>query len=109
VSGTSTAEAEVVGGDVTNTPTAGPSPTGATPTRVASRTPSPVAGTQVAQITTTPGTLVAGPSATPGPTELPDTGFADDVGVPGLIILGMALVAVVIVVRRGWRCANPQT
>jgi hypothetical protein len=106
--GTATAEAEVVGGDVTETVTAGPSPTGPTPTRVASRTPSQVAGTQIAQVTTTgtPGTSVPGPSVTPGPsptgraTELPDTGFADDVGVPGLIILGMALVAVVIVVRR---------
>ncbi len=97
---TATAELVVVGGDVTATPTDGPSPTGATPTRVASRTPSPVG--QVVEVTTTgtPGTLVPGPSLTPGPTELPDTGFADDVGVPGLIILGLALIAVMIVVRR---------
>lgn len=100
LSGTATAEAVVVGGD--ETATAGPSPTGATPTRVASRTPSPVAGTQVAQVTTTgtPGTSVPGPTSTAGPSELPDTGFAEDVGVPGLIILGLALIAVVIVVRR---------
>jgi hypothetical protein len=36
----------------------------------------------------------------PGATALPDTGFMDDVGVPGLIIAGLALVTVVIIARR---------
>lgn len=79
-----------------------------TPTRLPSRTPSPV-GTAVAQVsstvviqvttTGTPGTQIA-ITATPGPTQLPGTGFAEDAGVPGLIILGLALVGVVIIARR---------
>ena len=38
------------------------------------------------------------PTATP--TALPVAGFADDVGVPGLVMLGMLLVVVVIVARQ---------
>jgi hypothetical protein len=69
---------------VTDTPSpTGPTPTGPTPTR----TPTPLVG-------------VLTPTRTPTPTRLPDTGFADEVGIPGLILLGFALVAVVIVARR---------
>jgi len=38
--------------------------------------------------------------ATPTPTALPDTGFIDDVGLPGLLGLAAALVLVVFIVRR---------
>jgi hypothetical protein len=76
-----------------------------TPTRLPSRTPTQV-GTALAQITTTgtPGTAIAvtaaAGTATRQATALPGTGFADDAGVPGLVILGIALVGVVIIARR---------
>ena len=120
---TAAAETEVAGGtggDVT--PTNDPNATGttiggaaATPTRLATRTPTQTggtgAGTAVAQVTTTgtPGTLAppgtqgtggGNASATPRATALPGTGFADDAGVPGLVFLGIALIGIVIIARR---------
>jgi hypothetical protein len=38
------------------------------------------------------------PTATP--TALPATGFADEAGLPGLLLMGGALVAVLLVARR---------
>jgi hypothetical protein len=83
-----------------------PSPTGPTPT--ASKTPSP---TRLGGHTATPlvgglGTVTPQSAALetgtprPGSTQLPTTGFADEAGVPGLILLGFVLIAVVIVARR---------
>lgn len=37
---------------------------------------------------------------TPTPSGLPDTGFADDVGLPGLVIVSLALLGIVIISRR---------
>jgi hypothetical protein len=37
---------------------------------------------------------------TPHPTALPTAGFADEVGLPGLLLMAVVLVAVVIIVRR---------
>ena len=37
---------------------------------------------------------------TPAPTELPDAGFADDVGIPGLLTLAGVLVLIVFFARR---------
>jgi hypothetical protein len=37
---------------------------------------------------------------TPGATELPDTGFMDDVGLPGLVAVAASLVLVIILARR---------
>jgi hypothetical protein len=37
---------------------------------------------------------------TPTPAGLPDAGFADDVGLPGLVIMGLALIGIVIITRR---------
>ena len=48
-------------------------------------------------------TAVIAPTATPTatPTELPGTGgFAEDIGVPGMLLLAAVLVAVIIVARR---------
>ncbi|MEN8172422.1 MAG: hypothetical protein ABFS03_06025 [Chloroflexota bacterium] len=39
-------------------------------------------------------------TTTPGATALPDTGFADDVGIPGLLTLAGILVLVVFLARR---------
>jgi hypothetical protein len=79
----------------TNTFTPGPSPTlfgaagTATPQPLKTRTPTPslVGGVKTA-------------TRLPTSTALPATGFADDVGMPGLIVLGLALVGVLIVARR---------
>jgi len=70
---------------VTAPPTFTPSPTktGPTPTKVkASATP------------------LGGSVKTATPTQLPGTGFADEAGVPMLIVLSVALVAVAVIVRR---------
>jgi cytoskeletal protein RodZ len=89
----------------TNTPrpTSTPAPTSSpTPTQVvviASATPAvplattdPVTATAAAALT-----LTAQPTATA--TALPVTGFADEVGLPGLLFLGVALIAVFILAR----------
>jgi Tfp pilus assembly protein PilV len=54
-------------------------------------------GTQSAQQT-----LNASGATTPSPTPtaLPSTGFADEIGLPGLLVLGAALLVVVVVARR---------
>lgn len=70
---------------------ASPSPTGPSPTpnRTPSKTPTPLVGG------------LGGVTATPiGTSALPGTGFADDAGVPAMILATLALVAVVIVARR---------
>ncbi|HBX71331.1 MAG TPA: hypothetical protein DEH25_18635 [Chloroflexi bacterium] len=41
-----------------------------------------------------------GLTATPTSTQLPNTGFADDVGIPGMIALAGALVVVIFLARR---------
>ena len=52
-------------------------------------------------------TMQAGGSATstPIPTALPDTGFMDDAGAPGLLVMALALILVVLLARR-LRMAN---
>lgn len=102
----------------TATNTAGPSPTPSrTPTRIGGS-----AGTAIAQVTgsatasTATPTRIGGATATrtptvsggggegltrtPTPTALPDTGFADEVGGPGLLILAIALVVVFFLARQ---------
>lgn len=64
----------------TEPPTAIPTPEPAT------ETPTPVA---------TRGLIL-----TPTPSGLPDAGFADDVGLPGLVFVALALVGIVIISRR---------
>ncbi len=94
----------------TNTPAptdTSPPPAGATVSPTPSGGPgtlrAPTAGgptatpTRIGAATSTP--LVGG-LRTPTPTQLPGTGFADEAGVPQLILLGLALVAVVVVARR---------
>lgn len=93
-----------------------PAPTD-TPPPAATDTPLPPAPTSTrlsaAAATNTPGGAVGSATPTPlvgglrptatrtaVPTQLPGTGFADEAGVPGLILLSLALVAVVIIARR---------
>lgn len=98
----------VIDGVPSETPT-GPTPTASlspTPTRLGGRTATPLVG-GLGSVTPTTGTgtpqlgisqtLTAQPGAA---TQLPATGFADEAGVPGLILLGFALIAVVIIARR---------
>lgn len=51
-------------------------------------------------LTFTPSPLAPRPTATPTVAALPDSGFVEDVGLPGLIVAAVGLVAVVVVVRR---------
>ena len=58
-------------------------------------------GTQSAQQTlAASGQITPSAVATATATALPATGFADEVGLPGLLILGVALLVVIVVARR---------
>ncbi|MBI5081202.1 MAG: hypothetical protein HZC38_14105 [Chloroflexi bacterium] len=82
-----------------------------TPTRIVSLSTATPTGTRP---TSTPGTPGTGTSAsgigggavdltqtrTPTPTGLPETGFAEDVGIPTMIIAAILLIGIVIVARQ---------
>jgi cytoskeletal protein RodZ len=55
--------------------------------------------TATAQVTAGTATPAAG-TGTPSPTTLSQTGFADEVGLPGLFIAALILVAVILLARR---------
>ncbi len=87
-----------------NTPTLTPSNT-ATPVLAPTNTPTPSNGTPDPAATATVAALLtqqAGGGATliPTATALPDTGFADDFGVPGLVLIAAVLVVIIILSRR---------
>ena len=87
-----------------NTPTLTPSNT-ATPVLAPTNTPMPSDGTPDPAATETVAALLtqqAGGDATlvPTATALPDTGFADDFGVPGLVLVAAVLVVIIILSRR---------
>ena len=85
---------------VTNTPTS--TPVVAVPTEVLV-TPTANALTQTVEALLLTQTALAGGgvgTVTPTATGLPDTGFADDVGVPGLLGLTLVLVVVIFLARR---------
>ncbi len=94
---------------ITNTP----EPVTPTPSKtpVLAPTDTPSTGTEVTQDprTATVSALLTqqagGLTTTPTTTQLPDTGFADDVGIPGMIALAAALVVVIFLARR-LRTAN---
>jgi hypothetical protein len=82
-----------------------------TPTRVVSLSTATPTGTRPTLAPLTPGTGTAEnggsggggditPTRTPTPTALPETGFAEDVGIPGLIIAAIALIAMVVIARQ---------
>jgi hypothetical protein len=82
---------------VTETPTGGPTVHPATETVQALLTQAAVAQTQAAEeiLTVTPTATIV----------LPDTGFADDIGLLGMFMLGSALILVIFFARR-LRSAN---
>lgn len=92
----------------TETPT--PAPTGtATPVLAPTNTPEPEDGTPGTPDTAATETVAAlltqqaaGEETTPVPTStaLPDTGFADDFGVPGLALIAGVLLVIIILSRR---------
>jgi cytoskeletal protein RodZ len=75
-------------------PSSTPGPTN-TQTPIQTSTPEILATTSVPTIEPT-----IAPTITPTPTALPSTGFADEIGLPGLISLGITLVVVALVARR---------
>jgi hypothetical protein len=86
----------------TPVPTATMTPTAvvvvASPTPTSGATIDPGIATAIAQATLA--AAQGGGGGTPTPTALPATGFADEVGLPGLVLLGVLLVVVVIVSRQ---------
>ena len=88
----------------TNTPlpaTVTPSPTAviaatSTPTGGPEVTVDPRTATVAALLTQQAGGLTLTPTAT----QLPDTGFIDDVGIPGMLALAAALIVVIFLARR---------
>ena len=82
---------------ITNTVPPTNTPVIAEATATSSPTPAPATITIAAGLT-----IVAGSTQTiiPTSTGLPNTGFADDVGAPGLILIAIALVVVIFLVRR---------
>ncbi len=92
----------------TNTPTktSTPTPTNtSTPVLAPTNTPEPVSldpGTATVSALLTQQAAVGGADGTPIPTStaLPDTGFADEFGVPGLLLIAGVLVVVIILSRR---------
>ena len=86
----------------TNTPTMVPSSTSTpvlAPTNTPDGTDDPAATETVAALLTQ---QAGGGGATPIPTAtaLPDTGFADDFGVPGLVLVAGVLMVIIILSRR---------
>ncbi len=87
----------------TNTPTLVPSSTSTpvlAPTNTPDGTDDPAATETVAALLTQQ--AGGGEGATPFPTAtaLPDTGFADDFGVPGLVLVAGVLMVIIILSRR---------
>lgn len=79
----------------TSSPTPVLAPTD-TPAGAVQATTDPRTATVSALLTQQAGNLTAMPTST----GLPDTGFADDVGIPGMIALAAALVVVIFLARR---------
>lgn len=82
------------------TETSTPIPTNtATPVLAPTNTPDPATETVAALLTQQAG---GGADETPVPTAtaLPDTGFADDFGVPGLLLIAGVLMVIIILSRR---------
>lgn len=86
---TSTPVVAAIDPTATNTPTVVVAPTN-TPT-LGTFTPTSAAQIAAQVDTATP---------TPSPTSLPSTGLADQVGVQGLVLVGLALIAVIILARQ---------
>jgi cytoskeletal protein RodZ len=118
---TSTAEAALWTPTSPPTPLASPSPSPVPMTPTSSPTPVIAVNTPTVTLTTDPATLIAmqtqlseqmtstalaqvtsvsaGATAAT-PSAMPRTGFFDEIGLPGLIVLALALIAVIFLARR---------
>lgn len=100
---TATAEAAARRPTATPSPTASQTPT-ITPTPVVVEDTEEPGGPTGQDLTATVAYLLTQAAqtqtVTPTATGLPDTGFADDVGVPGMLAMAVVLVAVIFLVRR---------
>jgi len=96
---TQTAVAQALTQTAAVTPTLPPTntPVIAQPTETLSPTPNPATATVGAAFTQI---AVSTQTVIPTSTALPNTGFADDVGLPGMFVLALALVVVIFLVRR---------
>ena len=83
----------------TNTPTMVPSTT-STPVLAPTNTPDDLAATETVAALLTQQAGGAGATPIPTATALPDTGFADDFGVPGLVLVAGVLMVIIILSRR---------
>lgn len=83
----------------TNTPTMVPSST-STPVLAPTNTPDDPAATETVAALLTQQAGGGGATPIPTATALPDTGFADDFGVPGLVLVAGVLMVIIILSRR---------
>ena len=87
----------------TETPTMTPSST-STPVLASTNTPLPTDGTPDPAATETVAALLTqqagGATPIPTATALPDTGFADEFGVPGLVLIAGVFMVIIILSRR---------
>ncbi len=83
----------------TNTPTVAPSST-STPVLAPTNTPDDPAATETVAALLTQQAGGGGATPIPTATALPDTGFADDFGVPGLVLVAGVLMVIIILSRR---------
>jgi len=90
-------QAETQAAAVTSTLPPTNTPVVAAATATLTETPNPATATVGAAFTQI---AVSTQTIIPTSTALPNTGFADDVGAPGLIIAAIALVMVILLVRR---------
>lgn len=114
---TSTAEAALWTPTSPPTPLASPSPSPVPMTPTSSPTPVIAVNTATVTVTTDPATLIAMQTQLSGqmtstalalatssgaatPSTMPRTGFFDEIGLPGLILLALALIAVIFLARR---------
>ncbi len=103
-----TAEAAAWTATPTNTPTQAPVTATPSLTPVLAPTDTPDAIDQAATQNPHTATVAAlltqqaenALTTTPSPTQLPSTGFADDVGIPGLLALAASLVLIIFFARR---------
>jgi len=83
-------------------PTPSPTPVVAVATETPTATPNVAAtGTVAAALTeASDAILTVVPTSSGLPTELPDGGFADDVGIPGLVVMMIVLIGIIFLARR---------
>jgi hypothetical protein len=108
-----TEEPPTVAPSATSTDTPVPTQVVVLPTDTPTATPfttlptlAPLTATAAAQMTQT-AEAIAGGGPTPTPTALPSTGFADDVGLPGLVGLTFLFLVVIFLSRRLRSRATP--